>query len=185
MGDTCQRIAFPEVERDAAAAAADALRDNLVVRGIIARPVSDCVLGGHGHAPGPNRFDAVSNGDLEARRLLDSVSANGVEIVGGPRTVFYASSGLDRVRCPSCHTESEAQDEFMEYVGAWSDGEDQQVVCPACAAPSALPEWRTDPPWAFGYLGLTFWNWPLLSNAFIESLESVVRSSAVVIRDKL
>jgi len=45
-----------------------------------------------------------------------------------------------------------------------------------------LAEWRGPWPWGFGNLGLTFWNWPPLSEKFVQTITSKLRHRTVLVR---
>lgn len=174
MGDHFQTI----VDIDATAAQAPDLAASVVAwlvgRGIVVAGTSDCALDGAGHAPGPNHADAVA----EPTPRLHTLRCNGMAVII-ERTVF-CSGEASQVGCPHCDTIIELLDEggvpaaawqpLADAIGAWhADGVDG-YSCPGCGRPAGLNEWRWSPPWGFGYLGLTFWNWPLLAGEFVAGL---------------
>jgi hypothetical protein len=42
--------------------------------------------------------------------------------------------------------------------------------CPHCGHSVGLNDWTWSPPWGFGYLGITFWNWPPVKSEFLAEI---------------
>jgi hypothetical protein len=77
--------------------------------------------------------------------------------------------------CPSCAATFVAQNGWLEAVGSWASGNDAaRYACGACASAQGLREWTGPWPWAFGHLGLEFWNWPPLKRAFVDQMHALV-----------
>ncbi|MEJ3654490.1 hypothetical protein WEH80_16100 [Actinomycetes bacterium KLBMP 9759] len=168
MGDHFQTVADVEATADDAAGLASAALDRLVGRGIVVAETSDCVLGGAGHALGPAYAAAVAEPDPNLRVL----QTNGLDVVS-ERTAFH-SVGAERVVCPHCSGRIDLADEAWEEVsaspGVWCSGGADAHPCPACGRAAGLNDRAWSPPWAFGHLGFTFWNWPLLDDGFVAEL---------------
>jgi hypothetical protein len=178
MGDSYQTIADVEVaEREAAALAVSTVAW-LAATGVIAPSPTACVFGGAGHAPGQRYTDAVSD---EHPALLET-RPNGLEVVTG-RTVFNPI-GADRVACPRCHTAA-AWDGVEDAIDEWHAGGDGRRACPVCGHTVALNDWDWEPRWAFGCLGLTFWNWPPLRPDFVAGVAGRFGHRAVLVAGKL
>lgn len=180
MGDSYQTIADVEVtERESSALAVSAVAW-LAATGVVAAAPTACVLdgGGAGHAPGPRYTDAVA---ADGHALLDT-RPNGLQVVTG-RTVFSAL-GADQVACPRCHTAA-AWDGVEDAIAEWYAGGDGRRACPACGSALALNDWDWEPRWAFGCLGLTFWNWPPLRPDFVAGVAGRLGHRAVLVAGRL
>ena len=167
MGDDTEKLVAEEVPAGEAPTLAEKLVDWLISREIIQPEKTDSVLGSEegGYPPGPNWSEAVDDWN----RSPGELRTNGLEVIT-ERRVFYARA-LD-VYCPACDTEQFDRPEVMETVGEWHEGnDDASIVCRECEQEVPLEDWEFDPPWAFGHLGLVFYNWPALSEAFIRACE--------------
>ncbi len=173
MGDWYQTIADVQATPDESADLAATVLAWLVDAGIVLGEPTDCVLSGEGqgYPPGPNYAAAVT----EAEPHLLALRTNGVAVVTG-RTVFY-SMGADTVTCPACGRRTELTDEdgepndawheLSDTISVWFDGGSGTHACPNCRNPVELNDWTWSPPWGFGHLGFTFWNWPPLNPQFL------------------
>jgi hypothetical protein len=83
--------------------------------------------------------------------------------------------------CPSCASRvalrdgsgpTLAWDLLIDAIERWADGGPDTLACPRCGASGCLGQWRMQPPWAFGTMMLTFWNWPPLSEEFIRRVSN-------------
>jgi hypothetical protein len=173
MGDHFQTI----VDLDATAADAPRLAqrvlDRLVTEGIVLAERTDCVLGQPlGHPPGPRWDKAVDPLDADGKPY------DGLAVHTG-RTVFHGGQGeAEWARCPRCTATARLCTEEWERIEAawrpfdqamdlWYATGAADVDCPACAARIPLPDWTWGSDyWAFGYLGLEFWNWPEFTGEF-------------------
>ncbi|MFF0739025.1 hypothetical protein ACFYVL_01380 [Streptomyces sp. NPDC004111] len=176
MGDWFQTIVDTEAAPEEAQALAGNILDWLIADGVVAAERTDCVLGADaGHPPGTRFAEAVEDPDPE----LVNVWSNGLHVAVG-RTVFDAGQGEpSAVTCPHCAAETslvdeywspidEAWDRFRDAVGSWADGDDEPVACPSCTRTAPVHTWLwADDYFAFGHLGFTFWNWPVLRPEFV------------------
>ena len=195
MGDSFQTIADVEaVEAEATALAASVI-GWLAGAGIIAGDPADFVLGtGRGYPPGPHYAAAVTRPDGTLPRLL----SRGVE-VRTAKTVFYpVQAEVGPVACPRCgHSivlEDPATGEitahwepFSYALDKWWACEPGTVICPQCRLASDLNRWHWTGNWpiAVGFFGLTFWNWPTLSQSFITQVSAHLGHRVVVTRGRL
>ncbi|WP_141579520.1 hypothetical protein [Actinomadura sp. WMMA1423] len=179
MGDHFQII----VDLDATAADAAELGgralDWLVREGIVRAGRTDCVPGARtGHPPGEKWAKAVLEPDWEP--------TDGLDIKKG-RRVFLGGQGDARYAiCPRCaartwfYTErwepiEEASTAFDEAIRTWDATGEAKARCPSCEQDSDLTAWRWDGDYyAFGYLGLEFWNWPVFAPRFLADLARVL-----------
>ena len=107
---------------------------------------------------------------------------DGIEIITG-RTVFDPLAA-DRVACPGCRAEADWE-WVSEAIGDWHAGGDGRSACPACGRSLALNDWDWDPAWAFGCLGLRFWNWPPLRPSFVAEIASRLGHRVVMVTGRL
>jgi hypothetical protein len=195
VGDNFQIIADVEAEEAEAPELAASVVSWLAGAGIIAGDPTDCVLGtGPGYPPGPHYAAAVTSPDGMLLRLW----TNGVE-VHTTKTVFCPVQGeVGPVACPRCGhlmvLEDPATgemtahwDPFSDALGQWWAGEPGTVTCPQCQQPCGLNDWHWigDWPIAVGFLGLTFWNWPPLSQSFITQVATHLGHRVVLTQGKL
>ena len=186
MGDRYQKIAAPQVAADAAGPTAQRVVAWLVDRRIIGRETTACVLGApEGYPPGAGVAAAVDGAATDNWRTL---LTNGVEVIT-EWTVFWNLEPATESRCPACGRDN-GPDFFETTVfaglAAWHRGDgDLTIRCGLCGASSPLRRWHFDPVWAFADFGLTFWNWPRLTDRFLEDLSAVIRAPVIYQAGKL
>jgi hypothetical protein len=150
----------------------------LVHAEIIAPELTESVFNAlPGHLPGPRYWDALAVPDGSW------TGAEGVEVHVG-RQVFHPIDACS-ARCPHCGAHETDQSTVTDSIGAWFDSGVGGHRCPACGRVSALNDWKWDVPWAFGYCGLTFWNWPPFDPEFIAKLSAHLGHRIVEVESKL
>jgi hypothetical protein len=160
--------------------AEDLARD--VRRWLVAEGVIEPAAGGGEHAPGPRRRAAIEG---EAPDAAWSFEPNTVSLRVG-RQVFDAGGNGVEVRCDACGEAYEPGEGWIDAVGAWAGGEDAaSYACERCGAAAPLAAWRGPWPWGFGSLGVEFWNWPPLSEAFVEGLGQHLGHDLVLVRRRV
>lgn len=96
--------------------------------------------------------------------------------------------------CPGCGSAAPLREDgrpaaFIEDVldAASVEGEAGAggLRCPACGRTSPVRTWTFDPPWAFGCLGLWFWNWPPLRAEFVDALAAHLGHRVAVVSGEL
>ena len=186
MGDHFQTV----VDRDATPAAAEAVAREvikwLVGRGVIESGRTDCVLDGDGtgHAPGPNYADVIDLGSDDGDDT-PRLRTNGLAVVVG-QTVFHAGQGGLELVCRACGDRSDGGDAWSKAVREWYDQKSEGILrCPRCGHAEPVTEWAHDPPWGFGNLGFTFWNWPPLTASFVEEFTRRLGHRTVLVAGKL
>ena len=93
---------------------------------------------------------------------------------------------VHRLRKEARQLEFEPAPTFGDHVQDWFDGDDDAHLWrAACGHGEPLSSWDGPRPWAFGHLGLTFWNWPPLLPEFIRSLEESIGHRARLVLGKL
>ncbi|MFI7678959.1 hypothetical protein [Actinophytocola sp. NPDC049390] len=180
MGEWFQTIADVDATPDEAAGLADEVVAWLVAEGIVLGGRTHCLLGAEdlGYPPGPRCARAADDVDVPFP------VGDGLDVRIG-RTVFHGGqSGVDRVSCPHCGASAE-WDEVSDTIGTWFESGVGGHSCRACGRTAGLNDWGWDPPWAFGYLGFTFWNWPPLGSGFVADVASRLGHRVVVVADKL
>ncbi|GAB3842356.1 hypothetical protein ACFPIJ_42880 [Dactylosporangium cerinum] len=173
MGDWFQTIADLDATSAEAPGLAGGLVAWLVADGIVSAERTDCVFGAdEGHPPGPRYTEAFDGPDC----VVLTLRTNGLHAWSG-RTVVHPGQGSVEVGCPRCDT-VEPFDEplgaaFFEAIDAWYAQRPSDTACRHCSRTIAVNEWRwPDGAWAFANLGLTFWNWPPLSDDFVAGIGS-------------
>jgi hypothetical protein len=177
MGDWAQTLVDVEVGDDAAPELGQRLASWLIERRIVAPTLTDCVLGAEsGHPPGENYGLAVGNPSVEPPRW----GSNGVDI--DVRRQVYWGSDLEAVICPRCdfreamtpREQSRWDTAFDDAINEWCGGGAGLVSCLGCGADNGLNEWDWGYPWAFGALGVTFWNWDHLADDFVAEIAELL-----------
>ncbi len=138
---------------------------------IVANP-SNCVFDDvDGYAPGCKYISAVE----ERYPTLFELKTNGVAFIA-KRTVFYSGGiGDPTVECADCGKRFKWNDSWSAAVEEWFDNRGPGVLaCEHCGVPLPITEWRHDPPWAFGNVGVKFWNWPRLRPDFVKAMSDLV-----------
>ncbi len=123
-----------------------------------------------GHRPGPNAASVVKSGDDAVCRL----QVNGVSVTIG-RTIFDSGRGQLTPRCPDCRTASEPGLPWLDALDEWfTRSGSGSLACDSCRGRNPVDLWIYEPPWAFGNLGFTFWNWPPLKVDFVLELSKLL-----------
>jgi hypothetical protein len=165
VGDWFQVIADVDAtEEEAPRLAADVL-SWLVATGIVSAERTDCVLGAPlGNPPGLRYETAVNEPDERLRTLW----TNGVEVFAGATVVDAGQGADDDLVCPHCAAESSYEDPqwqtFQSGIESWHAGGRGDVTCVQCGRTAAVGDWSK---WAFGRVGIRFWNWPPLRDDFV------------------
>lgn len=183
MGDWYTKLVPKNIKKEEVTAKAQLLRNNLVDRKIISTEMKDNILSDYlGYSPGENCFDILSKESSEYP-FLDLVT-NGMELVQ-VRTIFYNTDGPYSLKCPHCQGEN-IKAGWYPLISSWEEniGQDQ-LSCLHCLRSTSIAEYQFDPNWAFGNLGLIFWNWPPFKTEFIEGLEDLLGTPIDIVEGKL
>ena len=202
MGDNSQIIVDTDAGLKDAEELAVVVREWLVTEEIIDADPGDSVrehIGGH--RLGPNYPSVIEpNSDRAQISWENGVSAaRRVDCIGGRlefligRRVFDAGGNGIELHCESCEEILVNEQVFdahprgyMDAVGRWFDGDDRvSFPCPSCGKDRLLTEWRGPFPWAFGYLGFQFWNWPPLSREFVQRLTQKLGHCTVLVYQRI
>jgi hypothetical protein len=115
------------------------------------------------------------------------------------RTVFYPIQGAPGPAvCPLCRFAVTLTDPetgqmtddwqlFSDALTDWHEGGPGMVHCPSNGSAITINEWQWQGEWpiAVGYLGFTFWNWPMLHSDFVRQVGRHLGHRVVVTRGKL
>lgn len=181
MGDTYSKIIITKVSAFAAPAMAERIIHFLIRKQIIADQLTDAVLGQHqGYPPGPHYHEALQ----EPGDDILNFSVNGVELHVG-RQVFY-QPGLEAIHCPHCG-ENIIDTEWGQALEEWIQETGKElIICPGCQQEQSITGYLFEPLWAFGNLGLSFWNWgSAFKEGFIRDLEKLTGYPIIVQYGKL
>jgi hypothetical protein len=195
VGDYFQVIADVDATEAEAPVLAESIVRWLAGKGVILNTATDCVLGAvYGYPPGP-RFGAIT---AHPSTSFLSLRTNGVEVSAGRQVFLNGQGELGAVVCPRCEQTIQLSDpatgqstgeseRFTDALRAWDEGGPALVSCPRCARIVGFNDWRwvRERPFAVGFFGVTFWNWPELSARFIEQVADHLGHRVVVTGGKL
>jgi hypothetical protein len=188
MGEGYVWVADADARPEDAEALAGRVVHWLEEQGVVASELTHCLLGDElGRAPGPRYAHALTEDD----GTLTQTEANGVSVDIERRV--YVCADIWTARCPHCgaRTEESAADGHGRWSDEWQplldalyawfggDGPDH-ASCVRCQGQAAFLDWNFTPPVAVAQLGLTFWNWPMLREAFLAELSAVLGGHRLV-----
>lgn len=179
MGDYFDIIVDEEATEEEAPALGTSVVEWLISEGIISGEMTDNVLGSDlGYPPGPNS-------DKAGGEKVPDYRTNGMELITG-RTVFHSVDREINLICSECGTCFQPPDEWGDAIGEWYDRTGSGLLaCVHCGRKKPITEWRHEPPWAFGNLGFKFWNWPALTESFIQQVSQRLGHKVVHVCGKL
>lgn len=157
----------------------------------IEKELSYCVMSmkKKGYKPGKNHISAIG-GDENILRL----QVCGLE-TKTEREIFNAGTftAMTKMECTNCNKnrfESITPQDFftdnctkeqMELFNSvfpvfdkWTRHEKAMITCPHCSVESNIDEYNWDNSISFSNLGFIFWNWPNLTNNFMDELRSII-----------
>jgi hypothetical protein len=138
----------------------------LVSADIVKPTLSDCVVSS-------NDGYAISNGakfvSAEPEYLPFDLGANGLEIITERQVFHTGENGLDELICPNCMQDIANED--WDFLSEWGDNQSNNITCPLCNVATDIHQFKFTPSWGFSDLGFTFWNWPPLTDKFIEDFK--------------
>ena len=176
MSDFAQIVVDTEVSAEQAPELANVVRAWLIGERIIEREEGNSVLDGTGHRPGISYRIAI-----QENRDFDFLNLRVKFAVG--RRVFDAGGNGMELGCDACGLSFKPNDSWYDAACAWFDGDDLVTfACPSCDQQTLLTEWGGPWPWGFGNLGIEFWNWPSLSDDFIQAMTRNLGHRTVLVR---
>jgi hypothetical protein len=133
---------------------------------IVKPTLSDCVLGS-------NAGYAISNGakhiSTEPELLPFEIRANGLEIIKERQVFHTGQNGIEELICPNCKQDIAIED--WDFLSEWGNNKSNNLTCPLCNVATDIHQFKFTPEWGFSDLGFTFWNWPSLSDSFIDDIK--------------
>jgi hypothetical protein len=174
MGNWNQAVLDREVTtlESAQALSADIVRWLIDERIIEDRLCDGCLGKGVCYRPGPRFMQAcggiesdVANGNYAA---FSDMVTNGMRVVVGRDAILNNQGEFGPVPCPRCAAQVPI-DDFWSAGSDWHEGKTDTMQCRHCGQASILPQW-IHPDAGFIMLAFEFWNWPPLSDAFVEAI---------------
>lgn len=127
----------------------------------------------------------VERGEVEPGGVTrDRTAVEGV-VVDTRRRVYYSLTGEQDIRCPHCAGPTTLEDHLGDVIAEWHEGGSGLAGCPNCQREVGLNDWRWSPPWAFGNLGITFWDWTWFSDAYLDEVSEFLGHRVVRAYGKL
>jgi hypothetical protein len=171
-------------------ASAEKAIDWLVKKEIIKPNLSNCILSFEksGYAPGNLHWQAFQDQSIPQRNQLFAVSTNGLEVTTKRHVSLNNQGDFAHKQCANCGelSESMGADDWNDAATDWfeykSDGE---ISCEHCGFSQSIAKWTHIDPIGFGHLSFTFWNWPPLSQAFIDEFSQLIRHKTMLIEGKV
>jgi hypothetical protein len=205
MGTDFEVIVDVEVSSQDAEALANKVTQALLDEGIIL-PYRDLVnpFTGEAFSPGVNPFTGEAFGpagqrlggfpagpnapDIVAERAnfgfgfpSPDPMFDTLEVITGRQFHGASEEAPVSVECPSCKHSGSDPYKWLAAAEQWKKTGTGVVSCNHCGETSVL-EWKTDPLWVFGNLGLQFRNWPKLHRDFIDRVSDLLGHRIVVVQ---
>lgn len=186
MSDHCQSIVDIDVAPQAAAAAAEHLREWLLRTGVIDKITGDNVLStAHGHFPGPNIDQCFDGVPHETVAQISTFAVCGVALTVGRAVFDTGSNGIELV-CDACDARLANEPAYFDAVDAWAAGNDDVAyACPRCGHTQPVKHWNGPFVFGLGCMAAEFYNWPPLSTRFVDSLAEVLGHRVRVVRRRI
>ena len=174
MGDHYQSLVPKNVSSNDVAAFAERGTQFLIAREIVLPDSTDCILGdGGGYPPGPASDSVVQ--EPQRYSHYKTLKTNGVQVIA-KRTFFYGWTDFP-IQCPKCGADHKSHHYVWgDAVDQWYHGDDGALLrCTACGNATRVTEWEYRGQVAFGDLGFTFWNWPVLREDFVAEFSLMMQ----------
>ena len=138
----------------------------LVSLDIVKPTLSDCILSS-------NNGYSISEGAklvaTEPEYLPFHLRTNGIEIITQRQIFDTGENGMDELICPACG--QDIAGESWEFFREWDDNKSNNLTCPLCHTGTDIHQFNFTPEWGFSDLGFTFWNWPGLTETFLNDFK--------------
>lgn len=152
----------------------------LISRDIIKSSLSDCILSSDNGYSISNGAKTVTN---QPEYLPFSLVVNGLEIIT-ERVIFdTGQNGIETLICPSCNQNIASED--WNFLNEWAANESDNLTCPLCNTTTDIHKYKFTPEWGFSNLGFCFWNWPQLTESFIEEFKEKLDSDISIVYRKI
>lgn len=154
----------------------------LMDKEIVESTLSNCCLHSAtlGYRPGLNFLsatDIVESSGAANCNYNDFIGfqVNGLEVSVERSVVYDAYVDPGIARCPNCAEDSSFNEAWNQAISDWHSGNDAATLfCEHCEKQSEFAMWDHLKACAVGNLALKFWNWPELSDKFIETIASTL-----------
>lgn len=137
--------------------------DWLISLDIVKPTLSDCILSSD------NGY-AISDGARRVASMPDEIRfdriTNGLEIITNRNVFNNGVYDIDECICPNCKKNIVLED--WGSSNDWYEQKSDSITCPLCNVATDIPQFKFSPELGFSDLGFTFWNWPELTDEFIE-----------------
>ena len=135
----------------------------LISLDIVKSTLSDCVLSSsYGYAISEGAKLVTTEPDY----LPFDFTTNGLEIITERHVFHTGQNGIEELICPSCNQDIANED--WDFLSEWGDNKSNNLTCPLCNVARDVHQFHFIPEWGFSDLGFTFWNWPSLTENFID-----------------
>lgn len=138
----------------------------LVSLDIVKPTLSDCILSstdGYAISEGAKLITA------EPEYLPFELGANGLEIITDRQVFDTGQNGIQELLCPHC--KQDIADEDWDFLSEWADRKSNNLTCPLCNVGTDIHQFKFSPEWGFSDFGFKFWNWPSLTESFINDFK--------------
>jgi|GEM_PF-1783874 len=182
MGTYSQCVVDRDVSNENANEVAKNIIQWLSAEGIIQSELEHCVLSQKefGYRPGKNSSLVTQGGEA----VYES-AVNGLELIIKREASINNQGDFESILCPNCNTKSPQDKTWSNAVTDWYEGGQGQLECVHCKHTTPVSEWEHIDPWGFGELTFKFWNWPSLSEAFINQLAEKLGHRTILICGKV
>jgi len=153
----------------------------LVSLDIVKQTPSNCILGTNddGYEISKGAVQITKNPDL----LPFSLSVNGLEIIKERQVFHTGQNGIETLICPSCTQDISDQD--WDFLNEWAENNSNDITCPLCNTPAEIHSYQFTPQWGFSDLGFTFWNWPPLTEDFLNNFRQKLQVDLAIVYTKI
>lgn len=133
----------------------------------VVKPIlSNCVLSA-------DKGYAISDGARQVTNfpseLPFDLTVNGLELITERHVFHTGENGMEECVCPNCNENIALED--WSFINDWYDQTDDKLTCPLCNVATEIHQFSFSPEWGFSDLGFTFWNWPDLTDTFVQAFK--------------
>ena len=180
MGDQSISIVPKRSDIPAKEIKAKEILDWLVSLDIVKPKASDCILSA-------DEGYEISNGakqiTIDPALLPFGLSVNGLQIIKERQVFDTGQNGIEKLICPNC--KQDISNEDWEFLNEWADNRSNNITCPLCKTPAEIHSYQFTAEWGFSDLGFTFWNWPPLTEDFIEMFRQKLQVDVAIVYAKI
>lgn len=146
----------------------DYILDWLITGNIIKPILTDCVLSSDKGYPVSDGARSITT---DPDFLPFDLITNGLEIVASKQVFHTDQNDIEKIICPSCNSDLGTED--WSFFTEWQEDENSTLInCPICKKASDIHQFVFTPEWGFSDLGFIFWNWPGLTDSFVNEFKN-------------